>query len=278
MTGRLNVPWTTAEVQTFLGIIGEEAVQRELDGAVRNEKVFRLVSERMAVEGYTRTPDQCRSKCKKLRAEYRKIKDHNSRSGVQRKNWRWFDLMDAIYGSRPASRGREGAMDTASSLLERIAESYVEDPSTSELDGIEEEDSTTPAATGSSSSPPSPARTSTPAPGSLDRVQPNPAGCPLTPRGRQRRGQSNVAAALWAMQAADERHRSTVEEQQERVEERQERHFQLLLEDVRDARRTETDLSERHMAQTAAFNNAFLQTLNRMADAMFQRSEGGPSN
>ena len=32
------------EVETFLCILGEEDVQRELDGAVRNEKVFQLVS------------------------------------------------------------------------------------------------------------------------------------------------------------------------------------------------------------------------------------------
>ena len=33
---------TNKEVETFLCILGEEDVQRELDGAVRNEKVFEL--------------------------------------------------------------------------------------------------------------------------------------------------------------------------------------------------------------------------------------------
>ena len=55
----------------FLCILGEEEVQRELDGAVQNEKVFQLVSERMAVAGFTKTTEQCRQKCKKLWAEYR---------------------------------------------------------------------------------------------------------------------------------------------------------------------------------------------------------------
>ncbi|CAM4287397.1 unnamed protein product [Leuciscus chuanchicus] len=118
----ITLPWSTQEVQTFLGIIGEERVQRELDGMVRNEKVFQHVSERMAVEGYQRTSEQCRIKCKKLRSDYRKVKDHNSRSGVHRKNWKWLEMMDAIYGHRPASLGREGGIDTATSLLESMME------------------------------------------------------------------------------------------------------------------------------------------------------------
>ena len=69
-------------METFLGILGEVDVQRELDGAVRNEKVFQLVSGRMAITGYEKNTEQCRQKCKKLRAEYRKLKDHNNRSGV----------------------------------------------------------------------------------------------------------------------------------------------------------------------------------------------------
>jgi hypothetical protein len=118
----ITSPWLTQEVQTFLGIIGEERVQRELDGMVRNEKVFKHVSERMAAEGFQRTPEQCRVKNKKLRSDYRKVKDHNSRSGVQRKNWKWLDMMDAIYGHRPASLGREGGIDAATSLLESMME------------------------------------------------------------------------------------------------------------------------------------------------------------
>ena len=77
-----TLAWANKEVETFLYILGEEDVQRELDGAVRNEKVFQLVSGRMAIAGYEKNTEQCRQKCKKLRAEYRKLKDHNNRSGV----------------------------------------------------------------------------------------------------------------------------------------------------------------------------------------------------
>lgn len=33
------LPWTNAEVQTFLTLVADDSIQRELDGAVRNVKV-----------------------------------------------------------------------------------------------------------------------------------------------------------------------------------------------------------------------------------------------
>nr|XP_040033518.1 zinc finger and SCAN domain-containing protein 29-like [Gasterosteus aculeatus aculeatus] len=162
----VTLPRSIPEVQTFLGIIGEERVQRELDGMVRNEKVFQDVSERMAVEGYQRTSEQCRFKCKKLRSDYRKVKDHNSRSGVHRKNWKWLDMVDAIYGHRAASLGREGGINTATSLLESTMEPPVEYPSCREE--IEQEVLGEISTLESASSP---ARTSTPTPPPTESAQ-----------------------------------------------------------------------------------------------------------
>ncbi|XP_077091518.1 uncharacterized protein LOC143742519 isoform X2 [Siphateles boraxobius] len=36
--------------------------------------------------------------------------------------WKWFDQIDSIYGSRPESNGTEGALDSATSLLENTME------------------------------------------------------------------------------------------------------------------------------------------------------------
>ncbi|XP_053339437.1 uncharacterized protein LOC128510924 [Clarias gariepinus] len=105
------------EVQTFLSLVAEERIQRELDGATRNEKVFQEVAKLLAAHGYHRTYKQCRDKLKKMKSDYRGIKDHNSRSGSNRRSWKWFDQMDAIYGGRPTSKGREGALDSATPLL-----------------------------------------------------------------------------------------------------------------------------------------------------------------
>lgn len=78
------------------------------------------VSQRMAPEGFQRTSEQCHIKCKNPRQEYLKIKDHNSRRGVNGKSWIWFTMMDAIYGQKPVSMGREAGMNSATSLLEEI--------------------------------------------------------------------------------------------------------------------------------------------------------------
>ena len=58
----------------------------------------------------------------KKKSDYRAIKDHNGRSGSDRKRWKWFDLMDGIYGHRPASNGREGAIDSATTVIEAMME------------------------------------------------------------------------------------------------------------------------------------------------------------
>ncbi|KAI3363517.1 hypothetical protein L3Q82_012117 [Scortum barcoo] len=108
------------ELQTFLCLVAEERIQRELDGATRNEKVYREVSE-LASHGYNRTARQCREKLK-LKSDYRTIKNHNGRSGSNRKEWTWFGQMDAIYGHRPASNGREIGVDSATALLETVTE------------------------------------------------------------------------------------------------------------------------------------------------------------
>ena len=58
----------------------------------------------MSAAGYNRTLVQRRDKIKKVRAEYRKVKDHNSESGRERKDLSYFDKLDAILGHRPATQ------------------------------------------------------------------------------------------------------------------------------------------------------------------------------
>ncbi|XP_037112667.1 uncharacterized protein LOC119125852 isoform X1 [Syngnathus acus] len=111
-----SAPWTFQEVQTFLGILAEDKVQREVVGAARNRRVFQLVSQRMAAKGFWRTCAQCQLKCKKLRLKYRKIKAQN-----RTKAWRWFDLVDAVYGRRPPIS--KPSVDAAAALLGAVMDS-----------------------------------------------------------------------------------------------------------------------------------------------------------
>lgn len=101
-----------------MSIVADHRIQQELDGATRNKKIYQEISERMASLGFTRSMTQCREKLKKMKSDYRATKDHNGRSGADRRCWRWFEAMDAIYGHRPASRGRESSLDSAAALLQ----------------------------------------------------------------------------------------------------------------------------------------------------------------
>ncbi|CAL8282369.1 unnamed protein product [Gadus morhua 'NCC'] len=61
----------------------------------------------MAIAGYEKNTEQCRQKCKKLRAEYPKVNDHNNRRGVDRKMWKWFNIMDATQSTDTDRRVEE---------------------------------------------------------------------------------------------------------------------------------------------------------------------------
>ena len=47
---------------------------------------------------------KCREKLKKLKAEYRKIKDKQGKTGEGRKEWAFFNEMDTILCHKPATQ------------------------------------------------------------------------------------------------------------------------------------------------------------------------------
>ena len=118
MAGK-STPWSNDEVHTLLCFMADDRIQSELDGATRNEKVYVGVSEQMA----SRTSRQCREKIKKLKTDYRAIKDHHGLSGS--KDWKWFEQMDAIYGNRPTTNAREGALDPLREIVADTGECFL---------------------------------------------------------------------------------------------------------------------------------------------------------
>ncbi|XP_052408638.1 uncharacterized protein LOC127953431 [Carassius gibelio] len=134
--------WTDEEVQALLSVFSEEDIQRELETATRNEKVYLRMSSRLCELGIVHTGKQCREKLKKLKQDYKKIKDHNNRSGSDRRTNKWFDRLDALLGHRPSFSGAAVTSDSATALLEAMPESdeqWVEDESSgpSELQATE---------------------------------------------------------------------------------------------------------------------------------------------
>lgn len=90
-------------MKALISIWGDDKVQRELDGAVRNKQIYTSISRKMMKLGYERDWQQCKTKVKNLKGEYRKIKDHNGQTGKGRKTCRFYTELDRILGARPAS-------------------------------------------------------------------------------------------------------------------------------------------------------------------------------
>ena len=95
--------WSDNEVKALISIWGEENIQEELDGAVRNQVIFNDIATKMREKGYERDWKQCRTKIKNLKKEYRQTKDHNGQTGRGRKVCKFYRELDDILGHRPAS-------------------------------------------------------------------------------------------------------------------------------------------------------------------------------
>ena len=97
--------WSDNEIRALIAIWGESDVQDELDGAVRNKVVFQEIAKKLQEQGYNRDLDQCRNKIKKkkLKKEYRIVKDNNGETGRGRKTCKFYRELDSILGHRPAS-------------------------------------------------------------------------------------------------------------------------------------------------------------------------------
>ena len=54
----------------------------------------------MEEAGYSRNPNQCKEKIRKLKTKCKKLKDGHDVSGNNRDNWPFYDRMDRVLGSR----------------------------------------------------------------------------------------------------------------------------------------------------------------------------------
>lgn len=71
-----------------------------------------------------------RGKLKKLKQDYKKIKDHNNRSGSDWWTSKWFDRLDALLGHRPAFSDTAATIDLATALLETLEDREMDNVST----------------------------------------------------------------------------------------------------------------------------------------------------
>ncbi|XP_068612971.1 1-aminocyclopropane-1-carboxylate synthase-like protein 1 isoform X2 [Brachionichthys hirsutus] len=89
--------WTDPEIVELLQLWSDESVQVELESSLRNQRVFDRIAHVLRERGIYRTGDQCREKIKKMKLEYRRIKDNH-----KMRSWKFYDVMDRVLANRPA--------------------------------------------------------------------------------------------------------------------------------------------------------------------------------
>lgn len=88
----------------MLTLWANPAVQEELLLNVRNNDVYARLSAELASLGFNKAPKKCREKVKKLKQEYKRIKNvqHRGDSNSTRTSV-WFLIMDDVLSSQAAT-------------------------------------------------------------------------------------------------------------------------------------------------------------------------------
>ena len=77
----------------------------QLEGCKRNQDAYDKIAADLWGAGFERTGEQCWDKIKKLKGEYRKVKDKRNKTWeVRFPEWDYFDSMDTILGHWPATK------------------------------------------------------------------------------------------------------------------------------------------------------------------------------
>ena len=71
--------WSKQETFKLITIWNNDTIQAQLEGCRRNSDVYRKIAKKLTEAGHNRTLKQCRDKMKKLKAEYKKIKDKQNK-------------------------------------------------------------------------------------------------------------------------------------------------------------------------------------------------------
>lgn len=94
--------WSEPEVMQLLQLWSDEAVQTELENCIRNQHVFNRIAEALQDRDFYRSADQCRDKIKKLKLDYRRMKDNNQIPHGGRARI-FYEVIDRILSNRPAA-------------------------------------------------------------------------------------------------------------------------------------------------------------------------------
>ncbi|XP_026216895.1 TIN2_N and Myb_DNA-bind_4 domain-containing protein isoform X2 [Anabas testudineus] len=100
---RKKVPWSDKETIILLELWGDPQVQQNLRRYPHNGHVFTDISEKLNANGYSRSAEQCHSRIKRLKANYRQCQENMSSSGTDRVDFKFYDLLEQILDKQPST-------------------------------------------------------------------------------------------------------------------------------------------------------------------------------
>ncbi|XP_030047281.1 bifunctional phosphoribosylaminoimidazole carboxylase/phosphoribosylaminoimidazole succinocarboxamide synthetase isoform X6 [Microcaecilia unicolor] len=102
--------WTLDEVRALIRLWSDRNIQRQLEGSVRNKRIFEHIAAMLQELGIDRDWKQCRTKYKNLKHEYNTVKKAHD-SGNTRKTMKFFNELDTILGHKAAGQSSRLDMD-----------------------------------------------------------------------------------------------------------------------------------------------------------------------
>ncbi|XP_018302669.1 uncharacterized protein [Mycetomoellerius zeteki] len=69
-------------------------------GKISHKKCWEQIVKIMKDKGYNITGPQCSSKLRSLKKTYKSIKDHNAKSGNERRIWQHYEIMEEIFSKK----------------------------------------------------------------------------------------------------------------------------------------------------------------------------------
>lgn len=97
--------WTVPEVRALIGIWSDKGIQQQLEGTVRNKRIFEQIAAELQKLGIERDWKQCRTKYKNLKHEYKIVR--MAQDLGMTKSMKFFTELDAILGHSKTDNSQE---------------------------------------------------------------------------------------------------------------------------------------------------------------------------
>ena len=101
--------WTVPEVRALIGIWSDQGIQQQLEGTMRNKRIFEQIAAKLQKLVIERDWKQCRTKYKNLKHEYKIVR--TARDLGMAKSMKFFTELDAILGHKKTENSQQESQD-----------------------------------------------------------------------------------------------------------------------------------------------------------------------